>query len=91
MNEKKETQSIAAGRRNSRCVIDRNGIIGVRFLRRQQCRTPIAQKGSESAGNARRCFLFVFPSSEVIDEHLGPMSVKAYHVCLALNFFRNVL
>jgi len=37
MNEKKETQSIAAGRRNSRCVIDRNGIIGVRFLRRQQC------------------------------------------------------
>lgn len=45
MNEKKETQSIAPGRRNSRCVIDRNGII-VRFLRRQQCPTPIAQKGA---------------------------------------------
>lgn len=31
MNQKKETQSIAAGRRNSWCVIDRNGIIGARF------------------------------------------------------------
>lgn len=54
-------------------------------------RTPIAQKGSENAGNSRRCFLFVFPSSEVIDEHLGLMSVKAYHVYLALTFFRNKL
>lgn len=40
----------------------------------------------ENAGNAGRCFLFVFPSSEVIDEHSGPVSVKAYRVCLAINF-----
>lgn len=54
-------------------------------------RMPITQKGSKSAGNSCRCFLFVFPSSEVIDEHLGPMSVKAYRVCLAQNFFRSML
>jgi len=40
-------------------------------------RTLIAQKGSGNAGNTRRCFLFVFPSSEVIDERLGPTSVGA--------------
>jgi len=38
-------------------------------------RTLIAQKGSGNAGNTRRCFLFVFPSSEVIDERLGATSV----------------
>jgi len=35
----------------------------------------IAQRGSGNAGNTRRCFLFVFPSSEVIDERLEPTSV----------------
>lgn len=49
MNEKKETQSIARmGRRNSRCVIDRNGIIGVRFLRRQQCECRSLRKGQKA-------------------------------------------
>ncbi|EFN60484.1 hypothetical protein EAG_01162 [Camponotus floridanus] len=50
MNEKKETQSIATVRRNSRCVIDRNGIIDVRFLRRQQYERRSLRRAQKAQG-----------------------------------------
>lgn len=50
-----------------------------------------SERGQKTQVTPGRCFLFVFPSSEVIDEHLGLMSVKAYHVYLRTNFFRNML
>lgn len=69
MRKKKLNRSRgASGRRHSRCVIDRNGIIGVRFLRWQQYERRSLRGARENAGNACCCFLFVFPSSEVIDE-----------------------